>query len=370
FIAVTQPIKYSKHKNSKRTRFTIAATWLLSIAIALPIGCGLQNLNGIRNRPMFKDTCTFFHGDFLIYSSLGSFYIPCFVMLVLYYRIFKVIWQRARRAAAGKRGKIYQNQKVAADEDNDTDGLDPGGAKQSAAPAKKALLLVRANPKRPNNLSVSVSRGEPRRSPSGVVDLEGDDDFTLSTNNSAPLNESMNFAGPSTSDNSGAQSDACETRLTEGPAGKKQQKHQKQQKQQKQQPQQQQPQQQLFRMKIKKKKRKSAGTKAERSAARLEKKATKTLAIVLGERAGGCWAGGTSVFLLCWLPFFISNLMWAACLKNIDEELFKSPLCSYDRRISVFIVWLGYVNSTLNPLIYTIFNNEFRKAFKKLLHIT
>ncbi|PAA50540.1 hypothetical protein BOX15_Mlig029173g1 [Macrostomum lignano] len=76
------------------------------------------------------------------------------------------------------------------------------------------------------------------------------------------------------------------------------------------------------------------------------------------------------VFLLCWLPFFISNLMWAACLKNIDEELFKSPLCSYDRRISVFIVWLGYVNSTLNPLIYTIFNNEFRKAFKKLLHIT
>uniref|UniRef100_A0A1I8JEW4 G_PROTEIN_RECEP_F1_2 domain-containing protein n=1 Tax=Macrostomum lignano TaxID=282301 RepID=A0A1I8JEW4_9PLAT len=88
FIAVTQPIKYSKHKNSKRTHVTIAATWLLSMAIALPIGCGLQNLNGIRNRPEFKDTCTFFHGDFLIYSSLGSFYIPCLVMLVLYYRIF------------------------------------------------------------------------------------------------------------------------------------------------------------------------------------------------------------------------------------------------------------------------------------------
>ena len=26
--------------------------------------------------------------------------------------------------------------------------------------------------------------------------------------------------------------------------------------------------------------------------------------------------------------------------------------------------WLGYVNSVLNPIIYTIFNTEFRKAFK------
>ncbi|KAJ6662257.1 hypothetical protein lerEdw1_012420 [Lerista edwardsae] len=30
--------------------------------------------------------------------------------------------------------------------------------------------------------------------------------------------------------------------------------------------------------------------------------------------------------------------------------------------------WLGYVNSALNPVIYTIFNNEFRKAFLKILY--
>jgi hypothetical protein len=29
--------------------------------------------------------------------------------------------------------------------------------------------------------------------------------------------------------------------------------------------------------------------------------------------------------------------------------------------------WLGYVNSCINPVIYTIFNPEFRKAFKKIL---
>ena len=29
--------------------------------------------------------------------------------------------------------------------------------------------------------------------------------------------------------------------------------------------------------------------------------------------------------------------------------------------------WLGYMNSFVNPIIYTIFNAEFRRAFKSLL---
>jgi hypothetical protein len=34
--------------------------------------------------------CAFYNPDFIIYSSLGSFYIPCMVMIFLYGRIFKV----------------------------------------------------------------------------------------------------------------------------------------------------------------------------------------------------------------------------------------------------------------------------------------
>lgn len=33
----------------------------------------------------------------------------------------------------------------------------------------------------------------------------------------------------------------------------------------------------------------------------------------------------------------------------------------------ILTTWLGYVNSALNPIIYTIFNREFRKAFKKIM---
>ena len=34
--------------------------------------------------------CAFYNPDFIIYSSLGSFYIPCVIMVFLYIRIFSV----------------------------------------------------------------------------------------------------------------------------------------------------------------------------------------------------------------------------------------------------------------------------------------
>ncbi|CAH1124045.1 unnamed protein product [Ceutorhynchus assimilis] len=74
-----------------------------------------------------------------------------------------------------------------------------------------------------------------------------------------------------------------------------------------------------------------------------ERKAAKTLAIITG------------AFVLCWLPFFIM-----AVIMPIDADIFDKYV------VSVFL-WLGYFNSTLNPIIYTIFSPEFRHAFKKLL---
>lgn len=49
--------------------------------------------------------CAFYNPDFIIYSSLGSFYIPCFVMIFLYARIFKALHQRATIAKMAKQKK-------------------------------------------------------------------------------------------------------------------------------------------------------------------------------------------------------------------------------------------------------------------------
>lgn len=87
-------------------------------------------------------------------------------------------------------------------------------------------------------------------------------------------------------------------------------------------------------------------TPRETLEAKRERKAAKTLAIITG------------AFVVCWLPFFIIALLLPICVScqsYIPEWVFT------------FCLWLGYVNSLINPIIYTIFNLEFRAAFKKMI---
>lgn len=85
YIAVTQPIKYAKHKNSRRVCLTILLVWAISAAIGSPIVLGLNN-----TPDRVPDLCVFYNSDFIVYSSLSSFYIPCIIMVFLYWNIFKV----------------------------------------------------------------------------------------------------------------------------------------------------------------------------------------------------------------------------------------------------------------------------------------
>ncbi|XP_047478878.1 probable G-protein coupled receptor No18 [Penaeus chinensis] len=76
-----------------------------------------------------------------------------------------------------------------------------------------------------------------------------------------------------------------------------------------------------------------------------ERRAARTLGIIMGS------------FVVCWLPFFLMYVILPFC-----------PTCPVPNdKVINFIVWLGYINSSLNPVIYTIFNLDFRRAFAKIL---
>uniref|UniRef100_A0A8C4YV46 D(1B) dopamine receptor n=1 Tax=Gadus morhua TaxID=8049 RepID=A0A8C4YV46_GADMO len=85
-----------------------------------------------------------------------------------------------------------------------------------------------------------------------------------------------------------------------------------------------------------------------------ETKVLKTLSIIMG------------VFVCCWTPFFVLNCALPFCPKTQElRAQHHIPYCVSKRTFDVF-VWIGWSNSSLNPIIYA-FNTDFRDAFLRLL---
>jgi len=79
---------------------TLVLTWIVSIAVSLPIPLGM-NYTPRRTRTPWL--CILYNSDFIIFSSMTSFYVPCVLMIVLYWRTFRAISARANKMAAASR---------------------------------------------------------------------------------------------------------------------------------------------------------------------------------------------------------------------------------------------------------------------------
>jgi hypothetical protein len=88
-----------------------------------------------------------------------------------------------------------------------------------------------------------------------------------------------------------------------------------------------------------------AGGKQAMSGRRLRNSA-RTLGLIIGG------------FVVCWLPFFVLATFLPFCGSSCDGLVPET--------VNSVVLWLGYSNSLVNPVIYAIWDKSFRQSFRRL----
>ncbi|XP_054885010.1 dopamine receptor D2a isoform X2 [Poeciliopsis prolifica] len=307
YTAVAMPMLYNtRYSSRRRVTVMISVVWVLSFAISCPLLFGLNN-TATRDASL----CVIANPAFVVYSSIVSFYVPFIITLLVYVQIYVVLRKRRKRVNTKPKRRVCQP----ADTDvatslrifikeaaTDGDDLELDELNNSGSSHRQRHPTHSALGDTPATSHQQLMPNKANASPTSTPPTPPEDGHKAEKNGEPK--EALADPAP-------VVAKAFQTQAL--PNGKTQTSVKN-----------------MSKRKISQQK---------------EKKATQMLAIVLG------------VFIICWLPFFITHILNTHCTKcKVPAEMYNA------------FTWLGYVNSAVNPIIYTTFNIEFRKAFIKILH--
>ncbi|KAM4583810.1 alpha-2A adrenergic receptor [Odontesthes bonariensis] len=291
YWSITQAIEYNLKRTPRRIKCIIFIVWVIAAVISFPPLITMEKENSERI-PVCKINDVKWY---VISSCIGSFFLPCIIMVLVYVRIYQIAKKRTR-APPGDRKQTDLSKSAA---------IAVAKLKENGVgDAENRLCHEKLNGEGDIELKEGV-RGEggayKEKGEVNGVDIEESSSSDHIVNNPCSIRK---------------KSKKGKTRLSQIKPGDADVQKQMQ------------------------------NTKGSRWKGRQnrEKRFTFVLAVVIG------------AFVICWFPFFFTYM-----LKTLCEH------CPVPNTLFKFFFWFGYCNSALNPIIYTIFNNDFRRSFKKIL---
>ncbi|CAG9772854.1 unnamed protein product [Ceutorhynchus assimilis] len=291
YLAVTRPLSYSRKRRSKRLAFfMILIVWVSSALITAPPMFGWYE----PGRHDLK-TCTYNKNTgYVIYSAMGSFFIPMVVMLYVYVSISCVIAQRHDQLShinTSYTRKSKHNGLTGEESDLEKNSNE---TEEGNASARSPNFLSGCR----NNLIPET----PKQAANPGRLLKANTTYSFPNHRpTTPVKNLYNFrsslpARPTLE----SQAQVDFTMVNYEPASRV-------------------------------------------SSFRRETKTAQTLSIVMGG------------FILCWLPFFMMYLLTPFIQTNDENQL-----------VMQYFMWLGWINSAINPFIYAFYSPDFRIAFWRL----
>ncbi|GAA6229674.1 alpha-2A adrenergic receptor-like [Lates japonicus] len=290
YWSITQAIEYNLKRTPRRIKCIIFIVWVIAAVISFPPLITMEKENSDEN-PMCK-----INDDkwYVISSCIGSFFLPCVIMVLVYVRIYQIAKKRTRAPPGDRKWKEMPK----------TAAIAAANPKENGLGAEERLCHEKLNGEQDIELRKGVEGergGDEEKGEVNGVDIEESSSSDHKVNNPCSIKKKTSKG---------------KTKLSQIKPGDNDVQ------------------------------KRAPSTKGSRWKGRQnrEKRFTFVLAVVIG------------VFVICWFPFFFTYMLKTLCGScHVPDTLFK------------FFFWFGYCNSALNPIIYTIFNNDFRRSFKKIL---
>ncbi|KAM4593966.1 alpha-2Db adrenergic receptor-like isoform 1-T2 [Odontesthes bonariensis] len=339
YWSVTKAVSYNRKRTPKRIKVMISIVWLISIIISSPPLLMSQKENdseteeadGTRRQECLINNQTWY----ILSSCLVSFFAPGVIMILVYCKIYRVAKQRA--------STVFVAKNVMERQPSQSETCFAGGGTSCQRKDRVQYELDSPQPENRNRRGSSIADaagGHHRRGELDGIDLE---ERTCEAEVKPSFSSSLRFprrTGGRVRTEEGNDGEGTANRLKPPPtpppcasiswASSDQCSHHF-----------------LLPSPLPHRSRQASLSKNKVAQMR-EKRFTFVLAVVMG------------VFVLCWFPFFFTYSLHAICREKcvIPDTLFN------------LFFWIGYCNSCLNPIIYTIFNRDFRRAFKRILFHT